>query len=77
MQLFSADATMFQIKIKFFFCPQKVEKTTLKSCSEYCWFLANYLAYLFCIPPMESWQPKLPYLAFAQEFGRISVAPLL
>ena len=30
MQLFSADATIFLS----FFCPQKVEKTTLKSCSE-------------------------------------------
>ena len=34
MQLFSADATMFLKKLKIFFCPQKVEKTTLKSCSE-------------------------------------------
>ena len=34
MQLFSADATIFKKKIKSFFCPQKVEKTTLKSCSE-------------------------------------------
>ena len=34
MQLFSADATMFLKKNKFFFCPQKVGKTTLKSCSE-------------------------------------------
>ena len=32
MQLFSADTTIFSKKI--FFCPQKVEKTTLKSCSE-------------------------------------------
>ena len=32
MQLFSADATMFSNF--FFFCHQKVEKTTLKSCSE-------------------------------------------
>ena len=31
MQLFSADATIFSKKK---FCPQKVEKTTLKSCSE-------------------------------------------
>ena len=35
MQLFSADATMFLKKIKFIFCPQKVEKTTLKSGSEF------------------------------------------
>ena len=34
MHLFSADATMFSKKFKFFFCPQKVEKTTLKSFSE-------------------------------------------
>jgi hypothetical protein len=34
MQLFSADATMFLKKKKKNFCPQKVEKTTLKSCSE-------------------------------------------
>ena len=34
MQLFSANATMFFFKILIFFCPQKVEKTTLKSCSE-------------------------------------------
>ena len=32
MQLLSADATMFLILD--FFCQQKVEKTTLKSCSE-------------------------------------------
>ena len=32
MQLFSADTTKF--KKKYFFCPQKVEKPTLKSCSE-------------------------------------------
>ena len=31
MQLFSADATILK---EFFFGPQKVEKTTLKSCSE-------------------------------------------
>ena len=30
MQLFSVDATIFS----WFFFPQKVEKTTLKSCSE-------------------------------------------
>ena len=34
MQLFSADATIFKKKNSFFFYPQKVEKTTLKSCSE-------------------------------------------
>ena len=33
MQLFSADATIF-LKFLIFFRPQKVEKTTLKSCSE-------------------------------------------
>ena len=33
MQLFSADATTFKKKLVFF-CPQKVEKYTLKSCSE-------------------------------------------
>ena len=32
MQLFSADATMFFKKC--FFCPQKVEKITLKICSK-------------------------------------------
>ena len=32
MQLLSADATMFLILD--FFCQQKVEKTTLKNCSE-------------------------------------------
>ena len=35
MQLFSADAIMFLKKILNFFCPPKVEKTTLKSCSEF------------------------------------------
>ena len=34
MQLFSADATIFSKIFWIFFCPQKVEKTTLKSCSE-------------------------------------------
>ena len=34
MQLFSADTTMFSKKKKNFFCPQKVGKNTLKSCSE-------------------------------------------
>ena len=33
MQLFCTDATIFSKNLKFF-CPQKVEKTTLKSCSE-------------------------------------------
>ena len=33
MQLLSVDATIFFLKIKFFY-PQKVEKNTLKSCSE-------------------------------------------
>ena len=32
MQLFSADAKKIQTQIKMFFCPQKVEKTTPKSC---------------------------------------------
>ena len=35
MQLFSADAAMFLKIFKKNFCPQKVEKTTLKSCSEF------------------------------------------
>ena len=35
MQLFNADATMFSKTFKKFFCPQKVEKTTLKICSEF------------------------------------------
>ena len=34
MQLFSAVKKIFFFKLSFFFCPQKVEKTTLKSCSE-------------------------------------------
>ena len=34
MQLFSADATIYFFKNLSFFCPQKEEKTTLKSCSE-------------------------------------------
>ena len=34
MQLFSADATIFSKLFKKKFYPQKVEKTTLKSCSE-------------------------------------------
>ena len=34
MQLFSADPTIFLKKLQKIFCPQKVEKTTLKSCSE-------------------------------------------
>ena len=34
MLFFSADATMFFEKKLIFFCPQKDEKTTLKSCSE-------------------------------------------
>jgi putative lipase involved disintegration of autophagic bodies len=33
MQLFSADATMF-LKNSIFFCPQKVEKNTIKRCSK-------------------------------------------
>ena len=37
MQLFSADPTMF-------FCTQKVEKTTLKSCSEF----SNPLFFSYC-----------------------------
>ena len=44
MQLFSADPTMFKKKIKLFFCPQKVEKTTLKSCSEF----SNPLFFPYC-----------------------------
>ena len=34
MQLFIADATMFSKQKKKKFCPQKVKKNTLKSCSE-------------------------------------------
>ena len=34
MQFFSADAIIFFKKFQSFFCPQKVEKNTLKSCSE-------------------------------------------
>ena len=34
MQLFSADDTIFSKKKLSFFCPQKVEKPPLKSCSE-------------------------------------------
>ena len=34
MHLFSADTTTFLKTFKFFFCSQKVEKPTLKSCSE-------------------------------------------
>ena len=34
MQLFSAVAKKFKKKFKVLFCPQKVEKTTLKSWSE-------------------------------------------
>ena len=34
MQLFRADATIFSKKLKKNFLPTKVEKTTLKSCSE-------------------------------------------
>ena len=34
MQLFSADATIFKKKIKFFFAHKKLKKITLKSCSE-------------------------------------------
>ena len=34
MQLFSAVATMFLKRNNFFFCPQKIEKNTLKTCSE-------------------------------------------
>ena len=44
MKLFSADPTMFLKKIKLFFCPQKVEKTTLKSCSEF----SNPLSFPYC-----------------------------
>ena len=33
MQLFSADATVFSKKFNFFFDPEKVKKTGLKSCS--------------------------------------------
>ena len=33
MQLFSLEPTIFKKKLKLF-CPQKVEKTTIKSCSE-------------------------------------------
>ena len=34
MYLFNADAKIFKKKNLNFFCPQKVGKTTLKSCSE-------------------------------------------
>ena len=34
MQFFSADATIFSKTFGRFFCPRKLEKTTLKSCSE-------------------------------------------
>ena len=51
MQLFSADATIFLKKINFLFCPQKVEKTTLKSCSE------KLKSTFF---PLQPAQPKRP-----------------
>ena len=35
MQLFNADAKIFFLKFEIYFCPQKVEKPTLKSCSEF------------------------------------------
>ena len=25
-----------------------------------CWFLAKNVLILFCIPPLKTWQPKLP-----------------
>ena len=51
MQLFSADSTIFSKKIKKIFCSQKVEKTTLKSCSE------KLKSTFFSLLP---WLPKRP-----------------
>jgi hypothetical protein len=42
-ELLSADAIIFLKIIYFFLCPQKVEKTTLKSCSEILKFLSALL----------------------------------
>ena len=52
MQFFSADATMFSKTFKENFCPQKVEKPTLKSCSQ------KLKSTFFSLLPAQPKRPK-------------------
>ena len=51
MPLFSAGATIYFLR-NYFFCPQKVEKNTLKSCSE------KLKSTFFPYCPQQPKQPK-------------------
>ena len=56
MRLFSADATIFLKKSQILFCPQKVEKPTLKSCSEK--LKSTFFSLLPGLPKQKNYFPK-------------------